>query len=89
MAESEDVQYFQFDSQGNMFVFKPGSGFSGPSVKVEPGFEMCEVTQLTQSLSQSVEVSQLSAEISSLEINTLSSTPVKRSIFVLANVYNL
>ena len=42
---SEDVQYFQFDKDGNMFVFKPGSGFSGPSVKVEPGFEIGECTQ--------------------------------------------
>ena len=42
---SESVQYFQFDSEGNMFVFKPGSGFSGPSVKVQPGFEIEECMQ--------------------------------------------
>ena len=28
-----------------MYVFQPGSGFSGPSIKVEPGFEMNECTQ--------------------------------------------
>ena len=43
----EAVQYFQFDQQGNMYVFQPGSGFSGPSVKVSPGFEMQECTQET------------------------------------------
>ena len=40
LIASESVQYFQFDSSGNMFIFQPGSGFSGPAVKVEPGFEM-------------------------------------------------
>ena len=45
LAASEDVQYFQFDSEGNMFIFEPGSGFSGPAVKVEPGFEMQTYTQ--------------------------------------------
>ena len=42
---SEDIQYFQFDKDGNMLIFKPGSGFTGPSVKVEPGFEIDECTQ--------------------------------------------
>ena len=41
----ESVQYFQFDSEGNMYVFQPGSGFSGPSVRVEPGFEIEDFTQ--------------------------------------------
>ena len=42
---SESVQYFQFDSDGNMYVFRPGSGFSGPSIKVDPGFQMEECSQ--------------------------------------------
>ena len=50
---SESVQYFQFDQDGNMYMFRPGSGFTGPSVKVEPGFEMAEVKDLTQSLYES------------------------------------
>ena len=33
----EDVQYFQFDEQGNMFVYQPGAGFSGICKKVAPG----------------------------------------------------
>ena len=45
MACSKDVQYFQLDEQGNMFVHKPGSGFSGPAIKVKSGFEMNEVKE--------------------------------------------
>ena len=91
MVASEDVQYFQFVSEGNMFVFKPGSGFSGPSIKVEPGFEMSEVTQLTEPLSvcnvtetlslESMEISQvseLSGNLSSMDNSVISPTPVKR-----------
>ena len=37
MAKSEDVQYFQFDQSGNMYVFEPGAGFSGVCKKVSPG----------------------------------------------------
>ena len=37
LAAPESVQYFQFDSEGNMFVFEPGAGCSGPSRLVEPG----------------------------------------------------
>ena len=55
---SESVQYFQFDKDGNMYVFEPGSGFSGPCVRVEPGFELDEcgesssVTELPSQMSQ-------------------------------------
>ena len=34
MVCSKDVQYFQLDEQGNMFVYKPASGFSGPAIKL-------------------------------------------------------
>ena len=44
IRSSEDVQYFQFDSDGNMYVFEPGAGMSGECVRVEPGFEV-NVTQ--------------------------------------------
>ena len=31
-----------------MFIYEPGSGFSGPCVKVEPGFEMEQVRESQQ-----------------------------------------
>ena len=40
MAEVESVQYFQFDQQGNMYVFAPGAGCTGESKLVRPGDEM-------------------------------------------------
>ena len=45
MVKSEDVQYFRFDEQGHLFVYEAGSGFSGPSYKVQQGFEMNEMMQ--------------------------------------------
>ena len=39
MTKSEDVQYFQFDQLGNMYVFQPGSGFSGIAKMVKPGHD--------------------------------------------------
>ena len=40
MYERESVQFFQFDYEGNMFVFEPGAGCSGPSTLVKPGDEL-------------------------------------------------
>ena len=40
LVASEDVQYFQFDAIGNMFVYCPGSGFSGVSKLVRPGEDL-------------------------------------------------
>ena len=40
LAKSEDVQYFQFDKDGNMYVYEPGSGCTGVTRKVEPGEEL-------------------------------------------------
>ena len=40
MCASQPVQYFQFDSDGNMFVYPPGSGFSGIPKLVQPGDEL-------------------------------------------------
>ena len=37
LNQSEDVQYFQFDATGNMYVFQPGAGFSGIAKKIAPG----------------------------------------------------
>ena len=40
MIASEDVQYFKFDSEGNMFVYEPGARFSGDCHLVSPGDEL-------------------------------------------------
>ena len=34
------MQYFQFNSEGNMFVYSPGSEFSGECKLVRPGDEL-------------------------------------------------
>ena len=40
LSEPESVQYFQFDKDGNMFIFAPGSGCSGEVELVRPGDEL-------------------------------------------------
>ena len=40
LAKPEDVQYFQFDSDGNMYVYEPGAGCTGVVRKVAPGEEL-------------------------------------------------
>ena len=40
LAQSESVQFFQFDSEGNMFVFAPGAGCTGEAKLVQPGDEL-------------------------------------------------
>ena len=86
------MQYFQFDSSGNMFIFAPGSGFSGPAVKVEPGFELSEVQNVTQSLvhelSLTTDVDKSSTQIfdmstcfkcyTSIDMDIIEPTPIKR-----------
>ena len=89
LIASESVQYFQFDVKGNMYVYGPGSGFSGPSVKVEPGFEMSEIVNVTQSqtqlsgdasigLTDRFCMSQVSSAISSIQSQIIEPTPPKR-----------
>ena len=39
--QPESVQYFQFDSDGNMYVYPAGSGFSGVPRLVHPSEELC------------------------------------------------
>ena len=34
------TQFFQFDQQGNMYVFAPGAGCTGPTCLVKPGDEL-------------------------------------------------
>ena len=40
MAQVETVQFFQFDSEGNMYMFPPGGGCTGIPKLVLPGDEM-------------------------------------------------
>ena len=40
LKASEPVQYFQFDSDGNMYIFPPGSGCTGEPTLVKPGDEL-------------------------------------------------
>ena len=40
MTEPECTQFFQFDKEGNMYVFAPGPGCTGPTRLVRPGDEM-------------------------------------------------
>ena len=40
LAASESVQFFQFDQQGNMFVFEPGAGCTGMTTLVRPGDDL-------------------------------------------------
>ena len=39
-ANFEDVQYFKFDASGNMFIYEPGSGFTGDYHVLSPGDEL-------------------------------------------------
>ena len=36
---SESVQFFQFNSSGNMYVYPPGAGYTGEPKFVHPGEE--------------------------------------------------
>ena len=54
MATPEDVQYFQFDSDGNMYIYEPGAGCSGIPRRVEPGEELHLFTE--RSFSQEKEL---------------------------------
>ena len=40
LAKPEDVQYFQFDKDGNMFIYEPGAGCTGVPKLVPPGEEL-------------------------------------------------
>ena len=40
IAALESVQFFQFDKDGNMYVFEPGAGCTGEAKLVKPGDEM-------------------------------------------------
>ena len=49
LVNSEPVQYFQFDQMGNMYVYEPGSGYSGEAKLVPPS---CELDKMSNSWSE-------------------------------------
>ena len=58
LAAPESVQFFQFDKDGNMYVFEPGAGCTGESKLVQPGEEMIfsNITENKQVLNPSLQV---------------------------------
>ena len=74
LVQSEDVQYFRFDENGDLFIYETGSGFSGPSFKVEQGFEINEVMQ---NYDMNVMKSELALNVTSTESNLLSQNCVE------------
>ena len=40
LKATEPVQYFQFDQDGNMYMYAPGAGFSGNCTLVRPAVEL-------------------------------------------------
>ena len=40
LVSNETVQYFQFDSDGNMYMYAPGAGCTGNTKLVKPGDEL-------------------------------------------------
>ena len=66
MTQPEDVQYFQFDSEGNMFIYPPGCGINGTPKLFKPGDELVfsGVNFQSKSLSSQVlEVTQDSSDV--------------------------
>ena len=63
-----------------MFIFAPGSGFSGPAVKVEPGFELSEVQNVTQSL---VHELSLTTDVDKSSTQIFNMSPVSSAIHQL------
>ena len=47
MAAPEDVQYLQFDAEGNMYIYEAGAGCSGVPRRVAPGEELHLFTERT------------------------------------------
>ena len=72
LASPEDVQFFQFDQEGNMYVFPPGSGCTGIPRLVQPGEELIfsNSEELSQDLSSNVvDLSQTPSNVDGLEIS--------------------
>ena len=65
LAQPEDIQFFQFDKDGNMFVYEPGAGCTGIPKKVAPGDDLIS-TWKTDRSSISVDSTQLSSTMNSI-----------------------
>ena len=74
MVASESVQYFQFDQQGNMYIFEPGAGFSGNATLVHPGDD----TIFDQSSARNFTSEQVTE--SQIDISSQSACDVKPSL---------
>ena len=66
---SESVQFFQFDSEGNMYMFAPGAGCTGVIKLVQPGDEMIFTGQSVESNSNTGISSNSLMEELELEVN--------------------
>ena len=77
ISKPESVQYFQFDSEGNMYMYPPGSGFSGKPKLVQPGDELFVEEQLPTS--ENFTVSACSHEVNCQVESTLSTISSSRS----------
>ena len=80
LCKSESVQYFQFDQDGNMFIYGPGSGFSGIAKLVRPGDELFTDEKLpsTESGSENCVISMPDSGISTQMPSTLSTVGTLR-----------
>ena len=64
------MQYFQFDNDGNMFVYEPGAGCSGLCVKVDAGFDENQSKNVFSAGSQEVKVEPPSHVVTSVKCET-------------------
>ena len=91
MAQCEDVQYFQFDQEGNMFIYEPGAGCTGVPRKVEPGEELhlnswSEVNVTETSVKSEVQLSMQNIQVDGLEMecSQMSETQKNRKRHILS-----
>ena len=98
LAQSESVQYFKFDKDGELFVYEPGVGCLGPYYKVPQGFEINDITQKSLSGSkvdelQHMDVSSSPSALLSQESvtfpNVTEKSGVKRLDLVIYVMFNL
>ena len=84
MAQSEDVQYFQFDQQGNMFIYETGAGCTGVPRKVEPGEELhlslwSEVNVTETSVKSEVQSSMQNIQVDRVEMECSQMSDIQKN----------
>ena len=77
ILKSQSVQYFQFDSEGNMYMYPPGCGFSGKPKLVHPGDELFLEEEIPSS--ETFTVAACSQEVNCQMESTLSTLSSSRS----------